>query len=164
MQPRETNILLGDIIKHVNVERKFTEVQQQLQSIVQKVLSYYMDFNKLFIMDNFVPLLDLFRGTTQIDVNKAILETFSKLKETVSDSITINTMFGLAKVAHNSVNALSFADEVRQISRLINAFISKVCSHTRVYLKLTILLRSTLAVMLRNSSIFTASAAARLSI
>jgi hypothetical protein len=119
---------LGDIIKHVNVDRKFTEVQQQLQSIVQKILSYYMDFNKLFAMDNFIPLLDLFRGSTQIEVNKAILETFSKLKEPVSDSITINTMFGLAKGVHNSINALSFADDVRQISRLINAFISKVSS------------------------------------
>jgi hypothetical protein len=126
LSPRETNILLGDIIKHVNVDRKFTEVQQQLQSIVQKILSYYMDFNKLFAMDNFIPLLDLFRGSTQIEVNKAILETFSKLKEPVSDSITINTMFGLAKGVHNSINALSFADDVRQISRLINAFISKV--------------------------------------
>lgn len=85
-----------------------------------------MDFNKLFAMDNFIPLLDLFRGNTQIEVNKSILDTFSKLKEPVSDSITINTMFGLAKVVHNSINAVSFADEVRQTSRLINAFISKV--------------------------------------
>ena len=35
-------------------------------------------------------------------------------------------MFTVGKNVHDSINALSFLDEVRQISRLIAAFISKV--------------------------------------
>jgi hypothetical protein len=123
---RETNILLGDILKHVTVDRKYLDLQPHLQSIISKVLSYYQDFHKLFAMDNFLPFLDLFRGSHQIEVNKSLLETFAKAKERISDPIVINTMFGVAKTVHDSITPLSFADEVRQLSKLICSFIQKV--------------------------------------
>jgi len=77
-------------------------------------------------MDNFLPFLDLFRGQTQIEVNKSLLETFAKYDKKISDPIIINTMFSVAKTVHDSINALSFADEIRQISRLISKFMYKM--------------------------------------
>jgi hypothetical protein len=99
-----------------------------------------------------LPLFDLFTSATQVEVSKALLEAFAKNKSVTSDPLLINTVFTAAKVhspsrshsthacahrahctlgvvfqaLHDSVNALSFSDEVRQITSLISTFISKV--------------------------------------
>jgi len=77
-------------------------------------------------VDNFLSLLDLFSGEIQIEVNKSVLAAFARGQETINDPILINSLFTVGKGIHDSINALSFFDEVRQISRLISAFISKV--------------------------------------
>jgi len=73
-----------------------------------------------------LPFLDLFRGETQTEVNKALLNTFNKTPGAVSDTIIINTMFSVAKTVHDSINALSFDDEKREISQLLCNFIQKL--------------------------------------
>lgn len=81
-------------------------------------------------MDSFVPFLDLFRGATQIDLYKAVLAAFAKTplsaETRVSDPMIMNTLFNVSKVVHDSVNALSFQDEVRRINKLIVAFIQRI--------------------------------------
>eukprot|EP01090_Pellita_catalonica_P021810 TRINITY_DN8265_c0_g1_i1.p1 TRINITY_DN8265_c0_g1~~TRINITY_DN8265_c0_g1_i1.p1 ORF type:complete len:820 (-),score=152.51 TRINITY_DN8265_c0_g1_i1:35-2494(-) len=121
-----TNTLLADIIRHVKPNKAFEKLQLQLQSVVQKILAHYHDFTVIFGMSNFLPLLDMFTGNTQVEVNKAVLEAFVKHQAITRDPVIINSMFSVGKVVHDSVNALSFADEIRQISRLISAFIDKI--------------------------------------
>ena len=47
---KETNILLGDILRHVKEGLAYEKLQGQLQSIVTKVVSHYSDFNAIFGM------------------------------------------------------------------------------------------------------------------
>ena len=49
-QKKEINTLIGDIIQHVQPDRKFENFYPQLHSIVAKILIYITDFNVLFSM------------------------------------------------------------------------------------------------------------------
>ena len=49
-EKKEINTLLGDIIKHVQPDRKFENFYPQLQSIGSKILIYITDYNVLFSM------------------------------------------------------------------------------------------------------------------
>lgn len=104
------------------------DLQAPLQSIVMKLLSSIPKFVDTFQMPNFVPFLDLFRGSVQIELYKQVLAAFAKSpsSERVSDPVIVNTLFNVSKVVHDSVNALSFQDEVRRISKLIVAFIQRI--------------------------------------
>ena len=42
------------------------------------------------------------------------------------DAVVVNAALYLAKVLHDSINALSFADEVRQVAKLTLQFVEKV--------------------------------------
>eukprot|EP01088_Endostelium_zonatum_P002802 TRINITY_DN1359_c0_g1_i2.p1 TRINITY_DN1359_c0_g1~~TRINITY_DN1359_c0_g1_i2.p1 ORF type:complete len:942 (+),score=217.40 TRINITY_DN1359_c0_g1_i2:79-2904(+) len=123
---RETNTLLGDIIRHVKENKAYESLQLQLQSVILKVLVHYHDFSTIFGMTYFLPLLDLFSGETQVEVNKAILEAFCKYQVVTRDPVIINCMFTVCQVVHDSVNSLSFQDEIRQISKLIAQFVTKI--------------------------------------
>jgi len=114
-------------LAHVSVDKIFFDYQQHLQSVMDKILRHKdADFNLIFGMSNFLPFLDLFRGDTQMQVNKALLESFTRTKGRVSDPLTINTMFTVAKTVHDSITALSFEDEKREVSVLLCAFIQKL--------------------------------------
>ena len=66
--------------------------------------------------------------TTPFKVFLVVLTRLGIFRTTdrVSDPVIINTMFSVAKTVHDSINALTFADEVRHINKLIVAFINKV--------------------------------------
>ncbi|KAL6057485.1 Trafficking protein particle complex subunit 6B [Balamuthia mandrillaris] len=125
---REVNTLLGDLVKHMKVDKAYENLMAPLQSIVGKVLAEYHDFASLFAMSNFMPILDMFSGSTKVEVNKSVLAAFSRHQpiSSAQDPVLINSMFQVAKVVHDSVNTLTFADEVRQISVLIADFIHKI--------------------------------------
>jgi len=125
--PIETNKLVADIVAHAKKDKAYEQIQSQLSSIVHKILSQYSDFaSTVTDMTNFLPLFDLFSGNSQVEVSKALLEAFSKHKAMTTDPLLINTAFTAAKILHDSINALSFSDEIKQISALISAFIGKV--------------------------------------
>jgi hypothetical protein len=125
-QAKEVNLMLGDILRHVNVDKAYVSLQPQLQSIVQKILTTYKDFSTILGMDNFLPLLDLFSGETQVEVSKAVLDSFARQILPTADPVVINAVLTVGKIVHDSLNSLSFIDEVRQVSRLICTFIQKV--------------------------------------
>jgi len=126
MSGREVNVLLGDLYRHMKGTQVTDQLQTLLQSIISKAVAHFPDLHLLFSMDHFLPMLDLFSGETQISVNKAILSAFAQTKGPTSDAVTINTIFAIAKTVHDSLNALSFRDEIRQVSSAICSFIHKV--------------------------------------
>ena len=73
-----------------------------------------------------MPLVDLLSGEVQIRVNKSILECFCKDASPTTDPVLINTIFEVGKIIHDSINSMSFSDEIRQISNLISIFIKKI--------------------------------------
>ena len=73
-----------------------------------------------------MPLVDLFDGQVKVEVCRTILETFSRLGHVTSDAEIINGLFYVGRVVHDSVNAVSFADEQRQVSILLTNLVRKV--------------------------------------
>lgn len=144
--------MLADIFRHVKKDNSHEHLQQHLLSIMQKVTGQYEDITTVFSMVTFLPcfqysypkehfgkLLDLLTGDAQVSASKIILEAFTKYehfkvtfviafrhKGTVTDPLIINTLFNVATVLHDTVNSLSLADEVRQITRIISHFVFKV--------------------------------------
>uniref|UniRef100_A0A8B9NWQ4 VPS35 endosomal protein-sorting factor-like n=1 Tax=Apteryx owenii TaxID=8824 RepID=A0A8B9NWQ4_APTOW len=98
---REVNTVLADVIKHMTPDRAFEDAYPQLQSIIQKVITYIHDFSLLFSVEKFLPFLDMFqKECVRVEVCKCIMEAF--------------------------INALTLEDEKRMLAALINGFIKMV--------------------------------------
>ncbi|PNF32010.1 UPF0505 protein C16orf62-like protein [Cryptotermes secundus] len=127
---REVNTFLGDIIRHMTPERAYEHHYPQLQAVVNKVLTHTRDFESLFTMDKFLPLLDLFqKESIKVEVCKSIMDAFTHnnvQQEPTNDPVIINALMFICRVMHDSVNALTVDDEKRQIGNLISGFVKKV--------------------------------------
>ena len=123
---KATNYLLEDIVKHVSGDRKYVDLQLHLQSILDKILIQTTNFADLFALESFIPLFDLFRGNTQVEASRSLLMAFAKTQGTITDPIIINTMFGVAKIVHDAINAFSYEEDVRKTSSMLTNFVSKM--------------------------------------
>lgn len=116
-------------MQHITPERAYENLLPQLQSVVDKILTHMTDFSQIFGMSSFTPLLDMFQSnpTTKVEVCKSIMSYFSRTPdEPTQDLILINGLLFVAKTLHDSVSALTFDDEKRQIAELILSFIKRV--------------------------------------
>ncbi|KYO30591.1 VPS35 endosomal protein-sorting factor-like [Alligator mississippiensis] len=125
---REVNTVLADVIKHMTPDRAFEEAYPQLQSIIQKVITYFHDFSILFSVEKFLPFLDMFqKECVRVEVCKCIMEAFIKhQQESTKDPVILNALLHVCKTMHDSVNALTLEDEKRTLAALINGFIKMV--------------------------------------
>uniref|UniRef100_A0A7M4EK97 VPS35 endosomal protein-sorting factor-like n=1 Tax=Crocodylus porosus TaxID=8502 RepID=A0A7M4EK97_CROPO len=125
---REVNTVLADVIKHMTPDRAFEEAYPQLQSIIQKVITYFHDFSILFSVEKFLPFLDMFqKECVRVEVCKCIMEAFIKhQQESTKDPVILNALLHVCKTMHDSVNALTLEDEKRMLAALINGFIKMV--------------------------------------
>ena len=125
--------MLGDILAHVagDESRAYEELLPMLGSVVSKIVAHIRDFHALFGMTHFSPLLDLFTGEASVDVCRRVLRAFAKYAPPTFDPVIVNGMFHLGRVVHDSVSALTFDDEIRQISELLVAFVRKVAFGTK---------------------------------
>ncbi|XP_029953545.1 VPS35 endosomal protein sorting factor-like [Salarias fasciatus] len=125
---REVNTVLADMIKHMTPDRAFEDAYPQLQSVIQKILTYFHDFSVLFSMERFLPFLDMFqKDSVRVEVCKSIMEVFIKHQvELTRDPVILNAMLHICKTMHDSVNALTLEDEKRSLSLLIIGFIRVV--------------------------------------
>ncbi|XP_042908545.1 VPS35 endosomal protein-sorting factor-like isoform X2 [Parasteatoda tepidariorum] len=125
---REVNTFLGDIIRHMLLDRAFEQHYPQLTKVVDRILLHIHDFSVIFSMDKFLPFLDMLqKDSVKVDVCKNILEAFMRYQqETTCDPVIVNAAMFICKTIHDSVNALTLEDERRQIGVLICAFIRKI--------------------------------------
>ncbi|CAH1997005.1 unnamed protein product [Acanthoscelides obtectus] len=123
---RDINIILGDIIEHMSPNRNFENFYNDLKIIVGKIVSNNQDFEMLLVMENFLPLIDLFQQEyMKVEVCKNIL-TNNFTCFTTNDPVTTNALMYLCTVLHDSVNALTPEDEYRQIGEILCNVIRKV--------------------------------------
>jgi hypothetical protein len=120
---REVDVMLADVLAHVNVDRAHERLQPRLVGIVQKVLAKHSDFEALFAMQHFLPLLDLFQGEAKVDASKSLVAAFNRVPPPVSDAVVISSMVSICKTVHDSLNALSFADEARRVRIALCQFV-----------------------------------------
>ncbi|CRK98610.1 CLUMA_CG011946, isoform A [Clunio marinus] len=129
------NKFLGDILIRVTQKRAFERYYAELQGIVDKIVTNVRDFEGLMVMDNFLPLIDLFqKESIKIDVCKNILQKYKMfcgneefdVSTSINDPVIINAFMCVTKVLNDGVNALTTEDERRFISNLISFFILRV--------------------------------------
>ncbi|XP_041474018.1 VPS35 endosomal protein-sorting factor-like isoform X1 [Lytechinus variegatus] len=125
---KEVNTILGDIIKHMTPDRAFEQHYPQLQSVMSKVLSHMHNFSILFVMDKFLPFVDMFqKDSVKVEICKTIMEAFCKYQEEQTrDPVIVNAVMFICKTMHDSINALTLDDERRDIGALISGFIRKI--------------------------------------
>ncbi|XP_033219620.1 VPS35 endosomal protein sorting factor-like [Belonocnema kinseyi] len=123
----ELNQFLGAIISHLGTNRVFELFYPQLQTIVEKIVAHTQDFESLLIMNNFLPLIDLFhKESIKVEVCKTVVESFSTQSGPITDPIVINALMFITKIMHDSVSALTVEDEKRQIGNLICGLVQRV--------------------------------------
>jgi len=125
---REVNIFLKDVIKHVKKGQAHLRLQEQIQTIISKVMEYTKDIEKTLSMDNFLPVIDLLETANKVPCGKVILSAFASNTKMVStsDPVIIHTLFDVARSLHDSIDSMTFEDERKQISRLIVSFVRKI--------------------------------------
>lgn len=124
---REVNIFLKDVIKHLKKDQAYLQRQEQLQTIVMKVMEHNKDLTKTLSMDNFLPVIDLLERPAKVPAGKIILKAFERSSiASTSDPVIIHTLFDVARSMHDSLDSMTFADERRQIGDLIVNFVRKV--------------------------------------
>lgn len=125
---KEVNTLLGNIIKHMSPDRAFENHYFQLLSIISKVLtSSTVDFNTIFMMDNFLPFLDMFqKESLKVEACKEIMIAYNKTATELSDTVIINALKTICKTLHDSISAISLQDERRSIAKLVSSFLLSV--------------------------------------
>lgn len=98
------NTFLGDIIKNMTPNRAYENFYPQLQLILEKVVNHTQDFESLLMMNNFLPLLDLFqKENVRVDACRIVITAFSNQNLTVSDPIVINALVFVCRILHDSV-------------------------------------------------------------
>lgn len=146
----EVNVLLKDIVKHMQPDRAYEDHYDKLISIVKKVTQFSSleDYTSFFAMDSFIPFLDMLQKESvkvqacQLitscyiekikSANSTILNSASDDEEElfkISDPVILNSLTYLCKTMHDSVNALTLEDDRRDISNLIIDFLSLVSFH-----------------------------------
>lgn len=125
---RDVNNLLGEIKIRMNQSKAYENHYPQLQSILEKIVRHCKEFECLLTLDNFLPVLDLFKKeSTKVDVCKQIMTIYkNNVETTTSDAVVSNALMYICKVLNDSVTALTVEDERRQIGSLISNFVKNV--------------------------------------
>ncbi|XP_063705587.1 VPS35 endosomal protein sorting factor-like isoform X2 [Culicoides brevitarsis] len=127
----EVNIILEDILRRAASQKNAFEAHYtELQSIIDKIVTNFPQFDALLTLDNFLPVIDLFqKESNKQAVCRNILTQFKTYSESVgylSDPVIINVIMHISKILNDSVNALTVDDEKRQIGEAVNFFIRLV--------------------------------------
>ncbi|KAJ7530606.1 hypothetical protein O6H91_14G009800 [Diphasiastrum complanatum] len=122
----ELKVMLHDIIVHVRKSNVNDEALSFLESIIFKLVTYYVDLAQVLTLDHFVEILDVFYGDIQKRVYKHVLSMVSRSYDTIKDPVTRNFSFEVSRVLHDSLDSLSSDDDRRQITRMISRFVQLV--------------------------------------
>lgn len=139
---RDVGIMLGDILRHINVDHAYEAVQPQLQAIVQRILAREGALERVLSFEAFVGLVDLFQSDARISICVSVMEAFAKYRvsytnlnlltccsaQPTNDPVIVNAIFHNARTLHDTLNSTSLQDERRTFTNLIKQFIMKVAA------------------------------------
>uniref|UniRef100_H2ZDV4 VPS35 endosomal protein-sorting factor-like n=1 Tax=Ciona savignyi TaxID=51511 RepID=H2ZDV4_CIOSA len=99
---KETNTVLGDIIKHMSPDRVYENFYTELQSVVVRVITHMTSFKSIFAMSRFLPFFDMFQKDGQrVEVCKLVAEYFinDNNEFVTSDATTISGLINEGQVS-----------------------------------------------------------------
>ncbi|XP_044745800.1 VPS35 endosomal protein-sorting factor-like [Coccinella septempunctata] len=124
---REIDTILGDIISRIYCREECDHFMNQLKNVMQILLQNVEDFEALFTVDNFLPFFDLFQqDSAKMEMCKLTLKIFCESDVRISDAVVASALSFLCTVLHDSVDALTPEDELKQIGSIICIVIRKV--------------------------------------
>ena len=126
----EVHKLLRDLLKRVVADKAYAQLGPALHTVVGAVLQNAgPNLGPIFALEPFQRLLALFDRPTALENYKNVMEAFAAARVDgggFSDPALVHNLTHAARQLHDSLDSLSFDDERRQLSRLINAVVSKV--------------------------------------
>lgn len=123
---REVDIFLKDVIKHVKKDDAYMALQEPLCDMVKRMVEKAKDIEKMLTMDHFLPIIDLLEKKVKVEASKVILYEFVRSNKKTAGPVIIHTLFDVSRSLHDSLDEMTFDDEVRQISQSIVSFIRQI--------------------------------------
>ncbi|XP_034840471.1 VPS35 endosomal protein-sorting factor-like isoform X2 [Maniola hyperantus] len=125
-------ILRGTIRYMIKCGKPADEYCSQIQTLTKRMLKSIPDVEELFLMDAFMPLVELVQTSNARSVMaKTVLTIFFERYNSVQieDHIIISSLMRLCCILHDSINAVTVEDESKVCAELINKFIHAVSYH-----------------------------------
>ena len=136
----QINSILNNMIKHVISRKEFIICNEDLIPILIKILnSSTVDYKQFLTSEIFVPFIEMFqKESAKVLACKTVIEHLIKSVRrgddclNYSDSDYMSILIYINKTMHDSVDQLTTEEQRRELSSLINEFISLVQfdSHT----------------------------------
>ncbi|XP_041977669.1 VPS35 endosomal protein-sorting factor-like isoform X2 [Aricia agestis] len=125
-------ILRGTIRYMIKSGSAADEYCAQLQATLKRVLTHVPDVEELFLMDAFMPLVELVqKSTARTAMAKTVLTIFFERFTGIyiEDPIVISGLMRLCCILHDSINAVSVEAESKMCADLIVKFVQAVTYH-----------------------------------
>ncbi|XP_023947599.2 VPS35 endosomal protein-sorting factor-like isoform X2 [Bicyclus anynana] len=122
-------ILRGTIRYMIKCGKPAEDYCSQIQSVIKRMLKSIPDVEELFLMDAFMPLVELAQtSNARTAMAKTVLTIFFERYNAVEieDHIIISSLMRLCCILHDSINAVTVEDENKVCAELINKFIHAV--------------------------------------
>ncbi|XP_072943990.1 VPS35 endosomal protein-sorting factor-like [Epargyreus clarus] len=133
LSTQHINIILRGTIRYlIKCRKPVDDYTAQIQAVVKRMLKSIPDVEELFLMDAFMPLVELVQGSAARTVMaKTVLTVFFQRygAATVEDHIVISCLMRLCCILHDSINAVTVEDETKVCADLINKFVQAVKYH-----------------------------------
>ncbi|XP_045491545.1 VPS35 endosomal protein-sorting factor-like isoform X1 [Colias croceus] len=127
LSTQHINIILRGTIRYmIKCGQPADDYSVQIQAVVKRMLRHIPDVEELFLMDAFMPLVELVQtSSARTMMAKTVLSIFFDRYKSVQidDPIVISSLMRLSRILHDSINAVSVEDESKACAELINKFI-----------------------------------------
>eukprot|EP00771_Trimastix_marina_P000770 gnl/Trimastix_PCT/1801.p1 GENE.gnl/Trimastix_PCT/1801~~gnl/Trimastix_PCT/1801.p1 ORF type:complete len:950 (+),score=380.64 gnl/Trimastix_PCT/1801:47-2896(+) len=123
---RETNIMLGDVVRHVSAERAFETLSDEILMTLRNCASAHPNVSCLLAMDHYLPLYHMLPSRLAVEAAKEILASLRRSTERTTDPLVIHAFFEIAKTAASSIDSTSYDADRAEIEGLIAHFVHMV--------------------------------------
>ncbi|XP_026329490.1 UPF0505 protein C16orf62 homolog isoform X2 [Hyposmocoma kahamanoa] len=133
LSTQHVNIILRGTIRYmIKCGKPADDFSGNFQFVLKRMLKSIPDVEELFLMDAFMPLLELVQTiSARTMMAKTVLSLFFERYNGVQieDHIVISSLMRLCCILHDSINAVTVDDEVKLCAELITKFVQAVNYH-----------------------------------
>ncbi|XP_022114343.2 VPS35 endosomal protein-sorting factor-like isoform X1 [Pieris rapae] len=123
LSSQHINVILRGTIRYlIKSGQPPDNYSAQIQNVVKRILKHIPDVEELFLMDAFMPLVELVQtSASRTSMARTVLTVFFERNksERIDDPIVIASLMRLCRIVHDSINAVSVEDESKWSGELI---------------------------------------------
>ncbi|CAG4981001.1 unnamed protein product [Parnassius apollo] len=130
LSTQHTNIILRGTIRFMlKCGKPAEEFSSNFHMVIKRMLKSIPDIEEVFLMDAFMPLLELVQTSSARTVMaKTVLSIFFERYNAVQieDPVVISSLMRLCCILHDSISAVTVEDESKVCAELINKYVHAV--------------------------------------